>query len=424
MRGLLSQTVDRGGKSFDYSTAHVFGLKDTIGSLVFPPAAQSEGWYYFGCLGLLLVAIFLFTKSRNEGTPPSYGKSGVKAFFLLWIVLITLVTHGKNSHLFRALWNYMPGFRSLRIWGRMNIVLVPVLGWLLAAAYRNFEEILRSPDRKRTLAVAACVFGLTFLVQLYLAAGGHFDEYWLRYFLQVKLDHTPRSFHFLLRHSHLVFPTFNACAFLLVLHFLRGSRAVHGRALFLCLAIFSAADLWAIGPWMWVGGGKIGRVPLPLNVRELDAAAFTRPRTDVYGSISLTSAFNVGVMENWYFERYLGFRSRYGSDGDRLNRLLGMTDGKRLYFTGTIGQTSVGEFLADATRYPLSVSGYEYTGDRLGMELDLPRDGYVSFIDNWHPDWTAAVDGKAAGLELLFGTFKSVKVPEGTHRVVFAYKPF
>jgi hypothetical protein len=263
-----------------------------------------------------------------------------------------------------------------------------------------------------------------FLVQVYFIAGRYFHEYWLKYFIQVKLDHTPQSLHFLLLHLHLLFPAAGACAFLLLLYLLRSARAVPGRVLFLSLALFSAADLWAIGPWMWAGGKKAGKVPMPLNVRELDAAAFAAPRTDVYGSISLTPSFNAGVMDNWYFGRYVGFRSRYGADADGMSRLLGIKDGKRLYFTAGIGQASAKEFLADSDRNPPRVSGLKYTGDSLALELDAPRAGYLSFIDNWDPDWTVSVDGEKAELELLFGTFKSVKVPGGAHRVVFAYKPF
>lgn len=425
VKGLLSQTVDRAGGSFAYSTEHVFGFKDTVGSLVYPPVAQSEGWYYFGCLGLFLVVIYFISKNKGDEGQPSYSRPGVKLFFVLWLALITLITYGKHSYLFSALWRYMPGFKSLRTWGRMNILLVPIFGWLLAVSYRHFEEILRSAERKRALAAAACVFAAAFLTQLYFIAGKDFHYYWLNFFVQIKLDHTPQSLHFLILHSHLVFPLFNFCAFLLVLYFLRAARRPDpGRVLFLCLAALSAADLWAIGPWMWMAGKKVGRVPLPLNVREINAAAFTKPRVDTYSAISLTSSFNAGVLANWYFDRYVRFRSQYGADKAGMDRLLGLTDGKRLYFTSGIAQASVKGFLDEAARSQLAVSDLKYSGDSLDVEVNVPRDGYLSFIDNWDPDWTASVDGRAARLELLFGTFKSVRVPKGAHRVVFAYKPF
>jgi hypothetical protein len=424
VKGLLSQTVDRAGGSFEYSTAHVFGLKDTLGSLVYPPVAQSEGWYYFGCLGLFLVALYFISRNREDGGQPAYSGPGVKTFFALWIALITLITYGKHSYLFTALWYLLPGFKSLRTWGRLNIVLVPILGWLLAAGYRNFEGLVGAPGRKRALAAAAGLFAAAFLLQVYFIAAKDFHYYWLNYFVQIKLDHTPGAFHPFILHSHLAFPFFCACSFLLLLYWLRAARRpAPGRVLFLCLAVLSAADLWAIGPWMWMARKKVSMVP-PLEVQALDTAAFAKPRVDTYNGISLTSSFNAGVLANWYFERYVRFRSLYGGDKESLNELLGITDGKRLFFTAGIDHASVKGFLADAARMPQAVSVLKYDGDSLAVELDQPRGGYLSFIDNWDPDWTVSVDGEAARLELLFGTFKSVKVPRGAHRVVFAYRPF
>jgi hypothetical protein len=57
------------------------------------------------------------------------------------------------------------------------------------------------------------------------------------------------------------------------------------------------------------------------------------------------------------------------------------------------------------------------------VEVDVPRPGYFSFIDNWDENWTVRVDGKAVEIELLFGTFKSVRLDAGRHEVCMAYCP-
>ena len=426
MSSLLSQTRDRGGGNYDYSTTSVFGLKDTLGSLFYPPIAQSEGWYYFGCLGLFLIVIYFFTGDRNEGGRPSLRKPALKAFFLLWLALITYITYGKHSYLFDLLWRYLPGFKSLREWGRMNIILVPVIGWLLAVSYGNFEAILRSADVKRTLRVTTAAFAAVLSAQLFFIAKKYFNYYWLNYYIQIKLDHLPASVHPFLLRSNLLFVFFNICSFSLLIYFLRARRGrpAASRLLAACLIAFSAADLWAIGPWMWVAAKKVSKVPLPLNVCALDQQAFTTPRVDTYDTISLTSGFNAGIIANWYFERYAQFRSRSSGEMKEFNKLLGITDGQRLYFTQSIDHQSIGDFLADAARFPLKISRFSYIGDALEVEADLPQDGYLSFIDNWDPDWTASIDGNPARIELLFGTFKSLRVRKGAHHIVFAYKPF
>ena len=63
---LLSQTTDRGGNNFAYSTAHEFTLLDHVGSLIFPPMAQAEGWYYFGLVSLLLVRLTLARRRSSK----------------------------------------------------------------------------------------------------------------------------------------------------------------------------------------------------------------------------------------------------------------------------------------------------------------------------------------------------------------------
>ena len=40
---LMSQTIDRAGRDFRYSTSHIFSFEDTVGSLVYPPASSTEG---------------------------------------------------------------------------------------------------------------------------------------------------------------------------------------------------------------------------------------------------------------------------------------------------------------------------------------------------------------------------------------------
>jgi uncharacterized membrane protein YfhO len=59
----------------------------------------------------------------------------------------------------------------------------------------------------------------------------------------------------------------------------------------------------------------------------------------------------------------------------------------------------------------------------LNWEIEAPTAGYLSFIDNWAPGWKARVDDKPANIELLFGTFKSVRLTQGKHKVRFYFEP-
>ena len=61
----------------------------------------------------------------------------------------------------------MPFFSPLRYWSRMNVILVPILGWLLAIAYNSFEELIsknKNVINKHRIAYIILVF---YVVVLY-----------------------------------------------------------------------------------------------------------------------------------------------------------------------------------------------------------------------------------------------------------------
>ena len=144
IKHLMSQTIDRAGKSFEYSTSHIFNFEDTLGSLVYPPAASTEGWYFFSITALLIILMYLFSGNRkiqnsgqnqNDLNYASAGEAAIKLFLFAWIATITYISYGRSSYLFTFLWKFLPGFSSLRIWGRLNIILVPIIAWLLSLAF-------------------------------------------------------------------------------------------------------------------------------------------------------------------------------------------------------------------------------------------------------------------------------------------------
>ena len=152
VRHLVSQATDRGGKDFAYSTQHPFAFKDTLGSLVYPPAANTEGWYFFSITALLILIVYLFACKSSipdgDGDEPSCDLT-TRLFFLVWFAVVTYITYGRNSYLFAALWKYMPGFSRLRVWPRLNIILVPVIAWALSRAYAWFESSLLVADTSK-----------------------------------------------------------------------------------------------------------------------------------------------------------------------------------------------------------------------------------------------------------------------------------
>jgi hypothetical protein len=443
MSALMKQTTDRGGQSFEYSTGHVFDYRDTIGSWVFPPASNTEGWYYFGIINVLLILLAVVRRPRRP----------VTLFLVLWFALITYITYGRNSYLFAFLWTYVPTFSSLRVWGRMNIILVPILAWLVAVAYQHFETLLvvRDPQGERRgvnwwpLASLCAVFAVILGAQFYVQAHRWHDQYWLFYYAGgiaqkrtlgglfeylkgwgLQSSATPAEIIPFAERASIVWNVVSFLTLAVMLMLAPLVRRASPRLPAVCMAVIAAIaamDLWMIGPWSWAYSPALDKPRVPYGIAQRNKDSFTVPRIEADG-LTLAGPFSVGIMPNWYFERYV----RFLRDGKRepvaLHQVLGKADGRKVLFSEKIDHASIQAFLDDASRFSQATRATRYTGDEITIWVRAPIDGYVSFIDNWDPDWTAAVDLAPVPIERLFGTFKSVPVRAGRHKVEFDYRPF
>jgi hypothetical protein len=189
------------------------------------------------------------------------------------------------------------------------------------------------------------------------------------------------------------------------------------------LGLFSAITLWHGGPWLWNNGLSPKEERETGNYQRMMQAALSTPRKNENSTLTLSPSFSVGSPPKWHFARYQEFY--FGSENEETARdtLLGVTDGNRFFFSSRIDHSSIASFLDDAQSFNVQPVVHEYTGDSLVVELDAPADGWFSFIDNWDTDWIARVDGSPVDIDLLFGTFKSVKLTAGHHEVSMAYCP-
>jgi hypothetical protein len=438
VKNLMSETTDRAGKNFEYSTSHLFNFEDTLGSLLYPPAAQVEGWYFFSITGVLLIFLYLLysrapahsaaensDKQKNLPVPPGFCDPWVKGLLIIWIALISYISYGRSSYLFILLWKYLPGFSNLRVWGRINIILVPILAWLLSLAYSRFELMLSDkniPAAKNrwrqldTVIKAVAIYAVVLGAQLYFYHNKIYDPYWLQYF-----DH--------LSPLRIWFIFCGAAAFVIILLLLILGKRIHlgsTRSLTVVLAVLiviASIEMWPVGGHIWTYQSKVQKDRINLDVAKINEASFRFPRTDEKNSIPLGPNFNVGILDNWYFNRYVKFLKESEGQLEARRLLLGVRDGRRIFFSESIEHSTVQSFLRDALRYRDTGRLLSYTGDQLCWEINAPVKGYLSFIDNWDWGWKAFVDDKPLEINLLFGTFKSVNLAPGRHIVRFSYEP-
>jgi len=267
----------------------------------------------------------------------------------------------------------------------------------------------------KTLVVLAVTYGIIFGSQLYMYVNKIYDPLWVKYFKNVSSN--DRKF---IIYGAVAFAIVCAAA---VLHSRWKSKGFLTAALIIFVTM-TTIEMRPVGAHMWTYEGKILQGRIPPDMMEIYKVPFMFPRTDDARLLSLGPRFNVGVVETWYFERYIQFLKQSANELDARKILLGQIDGRRLFFSESIEYPTVTAFLRNALRYRENTPKVlSYTGDELIVEINVPSDGYLNFIDNWDYGWKVFVDEKEAKMELLFGTFKAVKLTLGMHHVRFSYEP-
>jgi hypothetical protein len=309
------------------------------------------------------------------------------------------------------LWDYWPGFSSLRAWGRMNIILLPIFAWLLFYAYQFFEDSIerRAKNKKsNVIAVSILVYAVIFVVQHYLYTNKLYDFYWVNYF------------NYLAGYENKFIIT-GAASFAFILFFLIKKTPKNFVAA--AMVLICTAEMFYVGTHTWTYKGQIDAKRTHPDIAKIDMASFSCPRVYEYDTIQLNEKFNTGIVRNWYYQRYTNFITKAGNEPQALSVLLGLIDGRKIFFSKSIDYSSISLFLEDALSCKPSINVLSYDGDELTVEVQTLVAGYLSFIDNWDSNWKAAVDNKPDKIELLFGTFKSVAILQGSHIVKFYYKP-
>jgi hypothetical protein len=304
---------------------------------------------------------------------------------------------------------------------------VPILSLLLVRSCSYFEASLLRGEGRSLLRTMLPLYGVLLFGQIILYKSRVIDEYWAT-FLQT---HAAKPAWF-----YEISPIIaGAVGFLtLALVLLAGAQRKHSlpqkRFIFtLSLVGISALELGTIGRTVWTLPAQPSSQRSVINIDKCDSAALYTPRVFKYTTLSHDSVFSVGLVENWYFQRYAQLlRTGIPKEPDALACLLGIAcGGNRFYFSAAIDHATVTGFLQDAVAHQsdagCSYRVIRYDGDRLIAEVQCNKAGYFSFIDNWDEDWKAHVNGTPQRISPLFGTFKSVLLPPGRNRVVFSYQP-
>jgi hypothetical protein len=204
----------------------------------------------------------------------------------------------------------------------------------------------------------------------------------------------------------------------------------------------ASCDTGAVGLSQWASRrGPSDLVRVQRHLADVPERSLNVPRELIYDTIRLDATYNAGVISNWYFRSYVAFlrKSAGITPGERfdlgrvraapgLPTLLGLDDGRRIFLSPRLEFESASAFVEQARRFEETAAARiavrEYTGDRLVVDVTTRRPGVLCVIDNAAPGWTATVNDQPVASEVLFGTFKAVRIEAGESRTVWTYSPW
>jgi hypothetical protein len=212
----------------------------------------------------------------------------------------------------------------------------------------------------------------------------------------------------------------------------------------LALIIFfaiSAREMFYISNYQWM------YLPSSKNPVKFDPPALIRANFDKARSIAGWSTisypslqYGVGVIATWGLARHADVYLRYfnwdakprpdvsTAEIAAATRLFGADKkAERIFLTQRMDHASPLEFLRDVDNFAnIAKSSYQvryYDGDRLQLTVSATQAGWLTFVDNWDPNWTAEVNGNPATISLALGSYKAVMLSPGISDLVLAYKP-
>ena len=153
---------------------------------------------------------------------------------------------------------------------------------------------------------------------------------------------------------------------------------------------------------------------------------------------------NINFPEDWTFSGHLKIYSNYFvlDTGDFKNSVDDQTKihisyfygldskARRLFFTEFKDFKSVNSFIDNslsyekASNFKINYVNKFYDGNSLKIIVKTQKGGWLSFIDNWHPDWIVKINNKEQTVYKLFNAYKVVYINPGTSVVEFKFKIF
>jgi len=442
---IMEITSNRNLNNINFSSIFSSYFLDHIGSWIFPPISIAEGYYYFGSVVSLIMIVYLlnfFLKKNKNKFEFHY----ILFFFILYLFVYQF-SNAENSYLFKIIWNNFDLIKNFRNFARINVILIPLFAVIIAFSLRYFSD--QKDQRKKFITSAIVVLTIFFLQIYFIEIYDNNNTYWETY-QKKRLDYASNNieiFSFLFNsYSNYIYTFFLFLSFL-ILNFLNIKKKNNLTKFFVVILVlcelFVLANIqWAIPKNYYDKNGYNNLSEKPMENLKFAFKNY-RVATVTYGNVYFRNNRNFNVnhfdtggifshtkLFNKYFERNGEIKKNVSTkDKKSIETLWGINSSKdKVFFSKSIKHKTISNFIDDVKNNKINskikIDEEKYNGDEITIYVTTNTKGYITFLDNWAPRWKVFINNNEKLIEKTLGTYKSVKIDIGNHKIKFKYEPW
>jgi len=452
---ILEMTRDRGLKSINYTNNLNSDAIDHLGSWIMPKISIAEGWFYNGTLVTFLIIFFIlslfFVNNKNKFIIIS---------FLIFYLIIFEISKAGDSFVFNFILNQFDQLKNFRVWSRINIIMLPALSLIVAASIDHFKNYLKEKEINKNY-ISLFIFSMIVIIIIqfnYIDYDGNiYWNEWQGRRINFVIEWFKNDFYLLSKFVNLyqgtIYFLFSVISFFFLISFiLLKNKILKLEKFFLFLIIFLVfSELFFLANIQWAlpGSAWDKKYINESNIIESLNNSFDKHSVEdkVYGNeyYKRNKTFMTNYIENFgyhnhskIYDTYLG---RYGKplqnkteneieDFKFFYAIDIKKEVRRIFFTKSIKHTNIHTFLDDHKKimndgnFKLKVNRNFYSGNILDIDVFSSSDGYITFVDNYDPNWEASINDKNTKIIKFLDAYKSIKIKSGKSNIVFKYNPW
>ncbi len=443
---IMDITRDRNLENITFSKIISSGLTDHIGSWIYPPMSQAETNYYFGAIVSLLILTYFvtFILKKNKSIFEFY----FCVFFLLFFFLNFQISNSENSILFEFIWNKVDLIKNIRAFGRINILLLPLIAVIICFAIKNLSETI---NQKNLIKIIVIIASIILLSQFYIIEIINYNSIYWETWQGRRLNYASNYlglFGFIFElYNNYIYSIFTVASIITLVLIIKYNLLKNLNLIILLLLIgelFILSNIqWAIPYKYYDANGYNKLEDKPLQKLQ-NSFTSERVSTEVKGNtyfrnqrksnVNYFDIFGVEAHTKMY-DKYFNRKGEFRDEVSIINRnkvklLWGLNHNKKIFFSNSIAYNTIEDLVNDINKNGdnfndrIIVDTKTYNGDEIKIEYLSQNHGYIIFMDNWSPGWEVSVNGIKKKIELVLGSYKAVKIKNGINKIIFKYKPW